>query len=164
MGLLAGLPQAERFGLTVLPDGGRMHAPLKVLVAVRDRFEAVFLSLLERLFMLPWLADQVSGLPRLGHGFLRWAATALALFVLLALAGLLIVGVSRLLTGALDRVPLLGFSHRLAGLLAGLVTGLLWANVILLLTGLSAPFIPACFEQLGRSRLAEHLYLIPHLF
>jgi uncharacterized membrane protein required for colicin V production len=84
------------------------------------------------------------------------AAVFVILFTLIAF---LVHRLTRLMTRWSDSLPVIGSLNRLGGFLAGAVFGLIVINMLLLLSGLLAPYIPATAAMIEASRLARYLYL-----
>jgi uncharacterized membrane protein required for colicin V production len=96
--------------------------------------------------------------PQLSSALARFLMTSLTFLVLLGVISLLIHTIVSLLTDVLDRVPIVGGLNHLAGLLVGLVHGMLILMIFLLVGGLLSPYFPQLGALLADSELASAFY------
>ena len=136
----------------LLPFTGTLMEAIQDL-ALPDLFKSLLLS------RFPDPGSPLAALwPQLSSALARFMISALTFLVLLGLITLLIRTVVSLLTDVLDRVPIVGGLNHLAGLLVGIVHGLLILMILLLAAGMLSPYFPQLGAILAESELASAFY------
>jgi uncharacterized membrane protein required for colicin V production len=132
-------------------------------VSIEEAIERFALPPLLEALMSSQMPEGVSGanqaLPELTAALFRFALMAAVFVILFTLIAFLVHRLTRLMTRWSDSLPVIGSLNRLGGFLAGAVFGLIVINMLLLLSGLLAPYIPATATMIESSRLARYLYL-----
>lgn len=104
-------------------------------------------------------ADASQALPELTAILFRFALMAAVFIILFTLIAFLIHRLAQLMTKWSDSLPVIGSLNRIGGLIAGAAFGLVIVNVLLLLAGFLAPYLPKAVALIESSSLARYLYL-----
>ena len=114
--------------------------------------------------MQSYLPDSDSELaqafPEFSNVLLRFALNALVFLVIFIIMVIAISLLSKILTKAADKLPLVGPANRLGGLLAGLLIGLVQTTVTLLALGFVSPYFQSVAGWLAGSWIARQFFEI----
>ena len=107
--------------------------------------------------------EAANALPELTAVLFRFALMAALFVILFTLIAFLMHRLTRLMTQWSDSLPVIGSLNRLGGFLMGAAFGLVVINILLLLAGFLAPYVPAVVNLIESSRLARYLYIVNFL-
>ncbi len=139
-----------------------IHPLLPVAGTVTDSLLALAIPAPIRELILGRFPDVQSPIseawPVLSNQLTQYAITVTVFLILLTVISIVLQTVITVISGALDRVPVVGWLNHLTGLVLGLIHGSLIVAIILLTIGLLAPYIPWLAEIQRQSMIFDYIY------
>ncbi len=149
-------PMEERISQPILEPLRTSDGDISSVIEGMNLPEAIERLLIEQ--MPEPDTDFTQAYPAFSAALFRLALMAAVFIFAFAVLTIGIHLLTRSLTAVSDKVPLLGLTNRLAGLVIGLAFALLQLTVLTVVLGLLSPYFPAVSHLISRSAILDWVY------